>query len=171
MLVESSSVTPRSARFHPAVQDVIRGLGAQPNVTNVESPFASGNTRRVSSYGRSALVEFDIRGKSEDAQDKVEPILAAVANAERARPQFTIEEFGGGRVSKGISDHFGKDLLKAGAISLPVTLGILLLTFGAFQSREARRKRRRRNSASGRSPPPGWEHRRSRGRSARATWS
>ena len=70
---------------------------------------------RVSSDGHSALVEFDIRGKSEDAKDKVEPILAAVAAAQQARPQFTIEEFGGGSVNKGISDQFGKDLVKAGS--------------------------------------------------------
>jgi uncharacterized membrane protein YdfJ with MMPL/SSD domain len=132
VLVESSSLTAASARFHAAVQDVIRRLRAQPNVTNVESPFATGNSGRISSDGRSALVQFDIRGKSEDAQDKVEPILATVANAQSAHPEFTIEEFGGGSVSKGISDQFGKDLLKAGAISLPVTLGILLLTFGAL---------------------------------------
>jgi RND superfamily putative drug exporter len=132
VLVQSSSLTAASARFHAAVRDVIRRLDAQPNATNVESPFAAGNAGRISSDGHSALVQFDIRGKSEDAQDKVEPILATVANAQSAHPQFTIEEFGGGSVSKGISDQFGKDLLKAGAISLPVTLVILLLTFGAL---------------------------------------
>ncbi len=87
---------------------------------------------RISSDGHSALVEFDIRGKSEDAKDKVEPILAAVADAQGASPQFTIAEFGGGSANKAINDQFGKDLLKAGAISLPVTLVILLLTFGAL---------------------------------------
>ena len=132
VLVESSSLTARSAPFHAAVQDVIRRLGAQPNVANVESPFATGNAGRISDDGRAALVQFDIRGKSEDAQDKVAPILATVANAQSAHPQFTIEEFGGGSVNKGISDQFGKDLLKAGALSLPVTLAILLLTFGAL---------------------------------------
>ena len=81
-------------------------------------------------------------------------------NAQRARPQFTIEEFGGGGVPKGTSDRFAKDLLKAGAISLPVTLGILLLTFEAFQSREAPPTEQRFWA---RSPPPGLEHRRSRG--------
>jgi uncharacterized membrane protein YdfJ with MMPL/SSD domain len=132
VLVQSSSLTARSAQFHATVGDVIRRLEAQPNVTNVESPLAPGNTGRVSSDGRSALVQFDIRGKSEDAQDKVEPILATVANAQSAHPQFTIEEFGGGSVNKGISDQFGKDLVKAGLLSIPVTLGILLLTFGAL---------------------------------------
>jgi RND superfamily putative drug exporter len=132
VLVQSSSLTARSPQFHAAVGDVIRRLQAQRNVTNTSSPFAPGSAGRVSADGRSALVEFDIRGKSDDAQDKVEPILAAVAAAQRARPEFTIEEFGDGSVSKGISDQFGKDLVKAGVISLPVTLGILLLTFGAL---------------------------------------
>jgi uncharacterized membrane protein YdfJ with MMPL/SSD domain len=132
VLVQSSSLTAQSARFHAAVRDVIRGLQAQPNVSNITSPFAAGNEGRVSSDGHSALVEFDIRGKSDDAQDKVAPILATVADAQDAAPEFTIEEFGDGSVAKGISDQFGKDLEKAGVISLPVTLGILLLTFGAL---------------------------------------
>jgi len=132
VLVQSSSLTAASARFHAAVQDVVRRLKAQPNATNIESPFALGNGGRISSDGHSALVQFDIRGKSEDAKDKVEPILAAVADAQDASPEFTMAEFGGGSANKAINDQFGKDLLKAGAISLPVTLGILLLTFGAL---------------------------------------
>jgi RND superfamily putative drug exporter len=132
VLVQSASLTAKSAEFRAAVQDVIRRLEAQSSVTNIESPLAAGNADRVSGDGHSALVQFDIRGKADDAMDKVKPILATVADAEQAHPQFTIEEFGGGSVSKGISDQFGKDLLKAGALSLPVTLGILLLTFGAL---------------------------------------
>jgi uncharacterized membrane protein YdfJ with MMPL/SSD domain len=132
VLLQSSSLTATSARFHAAVEDVIRRLEAQPNVTNIDSPFAPGNTGQVSSNGHSALVEFDIRGKSEDAKDKVGPILATVADAQRASPQFTIAEFGGGSANKAINEQFGKDLLKAGALSLPVTLVILLLTFGAL---------------------------------------
>ena len=132
VLVQNTSLAATSAQFRAAVQDVISRLKAQPNVTNIVSPFAAGSAGRVSSDGHSALVQFDIRGKSEDAQDKVEPILATVADARQAHPRFTIEEFGGGSVAKGISDQFGKDLLKAGALSLPLTLGILLITFGAL---------------------------------------
>ena len=132
VLVQSTALTASSAEFRSAVQDVIRRLEAQSNVTNIDSPFAAGNTGRVSSDGHSALVQFDIRGKLDDAQDKVAPMLSAVAAAQQAHPQFTIAEFGDGSVAKGISDQFGKDLLKAGALSLPVTLGILLLTFGAL---------------------------------------
>jgi uncharacterized membrane protein YdfJ with MMPL/SSD domain len=132
VLVQSPALTARSEQFQAAVRDVIQRLRVQRNVTNITSPFAAGNEGRVSDDGHSALVQFDIRGKSEDAKDKVAPILATVASAERTAPGFTIEEFGDGSVAKGINDQFGKDLEKAGVISLPVTLGILLLTFGAL---------------------------------------
>jgi uncharacterized membrane protein YdfJ with MMPL/SSD domain len=132
VLVQSATLTARTPQFRAAVQDVLRRLQAQPNVMSLDSPFAPGNAGRVSADVHSALVQFDIRGKPDDAMDKVDPILATVAAAEQAHPGFTIEEFGGGSVSKGISEQFGKDLLKAGALSVPVTLGILLLTFGAL---------------------------------------
>ena len=45
VLVQSSSLTAASARFHAAVQDVVRRLEAQPNVTNIDSPFAPGSAR------------------------------------------------------------------------------------------------------------------------------
>src|SRR5437762_5793342 len=80
VLHQSSSLTATSARFHATVQDVVRRLAAQPNVTNIDSPFAPGNAGQLSSDGHSALVEFDIRGKSDDAKDKVKPILATVAD-------------------------------------------------------------------------------------------
>jgi RND superfamily putative drug exporter len=132
VLVQSSALTASSPKFRAAVQDVMRRLDAQPNATNVESPFAPGSAGRVSSDGHSALVQFDLRGKAEDAQDRIDPILAAVADARESNPQFTIDEFGGGSVAKEINKQFGKDLLKAGALSLPVTLGILMIVFGAL---------------------------------------
>src|SRR5947207_12107276 len=49
VLLQSSSLTATSARFHAAVQDVVRRLQAQPNVTNIDSPFASGNAGQLSS--------------------------------------------------------------------------------------------------------------------------
>jgi uncharacterized membrane protein YdfJ with MMPL/SSD domain len=132
VLVQSASAVASSAEFRAVVQDVVRRLEAQPNVTNVDSPFAPGSGGKVSGDRHSALVEFDIRGDAEDAADKVAPIEATLAKAESTNPQFTIAEFGDGSANKAISDQFGKDLLKAGELSLPVTLGILLLTFGAL---------------------------------------
>jgi uncharacterized membrane protein YdfJ with MMPL/SSD domain len=132
VLVQSSSLTAASPRFRAAVRDVLRQLESQPNATNIESPYAPGNAGRISRDGRSALVDFDVRGDSDDAADKIDPIVDAVAAAQRSHPEFTIEEFGGATANQAIQDQFGKDLLKAGALSLPLTLIILLLTFGAL---------------------------------------
>src|SRR3954465_1560977 len=132
VLVQSASAVASSPAFRAVVRDVVRRLEAQPNVKNVDSPLAAGNADRVSADGHSALVQFDIRGELEDAADKITPIEATLAKTASANPQFTVAEFGDGSANKAISDQFGKDLLKAGVISLPVTLGILLLTFGAL---------------------------------------
>ena len=89
VLVQSASAVASSAEFRAVVQDVVRRLEAQPNATNVDSPFASASGGKVSADGHSALVEFDIRGKLEDAADKVTPIEATLAKAASANPQFT----------------------------------------------------------------------------------
>jgi len=108
VLVQSRSLTAAQLRFRAAVQDVIRRLDAEPVVTNIRSPYAPGNRGQVSNDRRSALVDFDIRGDSDDAADKIDPVLATVERAQQAHPQLTIEEFGGASADKAINDQFGK---------------------------------------------------------------
>jgi uncharacterized membrane protein YdfJ with MMPL/SSD domain len=132
VLIQSPSLRATSPQFRSAVDEVVRRLEAQPDVINIESPFAAGNQGQISGDRRSVLVDFDIRGDSNDAADKVDPIVAAVAAAQRGHPGLTIEEFGGATANQAINEQFGKDLLKAGLLSLPLTLLILLLTFGAL---------------------------------------
>ena len=86
----------------------------------------------VSQDGRAVLVDFAIRGDKDKAVDKVQPVLDAVAAAQRAHPGLYIGEFGDASSQKGVETAYGKDLSKAGELSLPITLGILVLTFGAL---------------------------------------
>jgi uncharacterized membrane protein YdfJ with MMPL/SSD domain len=86
----------------------------------------------VSPDGRAVLVDFAIRGDKDKAVDKVQPVLDAVAAAHRAHPGLYIGEFGDASSQKGVETAYGKDLSKAGELSLPITLGILVLTFGAL---------------------------------------
>ncbi len=51
---------------------------------------------------------------------------------QRAHPGFVIGEFGDASAQKGVETAFGDDLGKAGTLSLPITLIILVLTFGAL---------------------------------------
>ena len=96
-------------------------------VKNVESP-----TARVSKDRHSALVQFDIKGDPEKAGDKIDPVLAAVAAAQRANPSCEIEQFGDASADKELDASFEEDLQKAEKLSLPVTLVILLIAFGAL---------------------------------------
>ena len=55
-----------------------------------------------------------------------------MAAAQAAHPGFFIGEMGDASAPKAVIDQYGKDLGKAGMLSLPITLIILLVTFGAL---------------------------------------
>ena len=59
--------------------------------------------------------------------------MAQVEAAQRANPDFRIESFGTS-ADKELEAVFMNDLKKAGALSLPITLVILLLVFGSLMA-------------------------------------
>ena len=101
-------------------------------VKNVRSPLARGNAGQIAKDGRAVLVNFDIRGDKDKAVDKIEPVIQTVAAAQQAHPGFVIGEFGDASAQKGVETAYGDDLGKAGTLSLPITLLILVLTFGSL---------------------------------------
>jgi uncharacterized membrane protein YdfJ with MMPL/SSD domain len=116
--------------------DVVRRIQATGDAANVRSPFAPGNTGQISENGRSALVTFEVKGTAGDAQykkvDKVEPLMAATAAAARANPSLRIEQFGDASVQRSLEKSINADLKKATKLSLPITLAILVIAFGAL---------------------------------------
>jgi RND superfamily putative drug exporter len=132
VLIQSSSAQAGTPAFDAAVADVVSRVSKIADVQNVQSPLDSGNADLVSQDGHSALVQFDIRGEKEDAADKVGPVLDGVAAAQQAHPDFTIGEFGDASAEKGVVEAYDEDLGKAGALSLPITLIVLVLTFGSL---------------------------------------
>jgi uncharacterized membrane protein YdfJ with MMPL/SSD domain len=132
VLVQSNTLVASDAAFRSAVQDVVSRVSGQGAVMNVRSPLEAENAGQIAEDGHAALVQFDIRGDSDDAADKIDPVVAAVADVQRAHPQLFIGEFGDASIDKEIEGAFGDDLKKAGILSLPVTLIILLLVFGAL---------------------------------------
>ena len=132
VLVQSKTATVGDASFRAAVDDVVRTVSAQPAVARVRSPLDSANRTQVSDGGHSALVQFEIRGDEDKAMDKVAPVLAAVANVQSAHPDFKVAEFGEASANHVLSQTVGDDFKRAEYSSLPVTLIILLLAFGAL---------------------------------------
>jgi uncharacterized membrane protein YdfJ with MMPL/SSD domain len=118
--------------FRAAVQDTAARLAAAEDVRDVESPFAKGNAGQISEDGRSALVNFKVPGDMEQAEQRVDSSLAAVAAAQKTHPGMRIEQFGDASAAKALNASFEKDFQRAETLSLPITLLILIVAFGAL---------------------------------------
>src|SRR5262249_13448748 len=132
VLVQSRRLATSSPRFAAAIEDVYRRVSAIPAVTNVRSPLERANADQVSDDGRSAIGRFEIRGDPDKAADKIEPVLAAVEKAKDAHRGLFIGEFGQASADKGIGDSISKDFVRAGLLSVSVTILILVIAFGAL---------------------------------------
>ncbi len=132
VLIQSTGKTVGEAPFNAAIRDVARTVAAIPQVKQTRSPLTSGNGDLVSSDRHSALVTLKLRTtdqlKARVLDAPVEKALTAVA---ARHPGIAVEEFGV-NADKQLNDAVGKDFLKAGVFSVPVTLIILLIAFGAI---------------------------------------
>ncbi|MFE2710938.1 MMPL family transporter [Streptomyces mirabilis] len=126
---KDASVKATDADFRAAVTAVVKAVEGTGKVTDVTSPY---DTKTISRDGRSALVQFDMRGDAETAGDRVEPVLNAVKGVQKDHGGLRIEEIGGASMQKTFSDAFGDDFKKAEYSAVPVALGILLIAFGAL---------------------------------------
>ena len=131
VLIQSDSLTVKDAAFVAAVDDVVAKVTALDAVTNVQSPLDPENAGQIGQGGKAVLVEFDITGDPDDATTKIDPVVAAVDDAKAAHPDLFIGSFGVS-ADKEIEGAFMDDLKKAGLLSIPVTLIILIVVFGAL---------------------------------------
>ncbi|MEU6596559.1 MMPL family transporter [Streptomyces flaveolus] len=131
VLIQSKdgAVKATSPQFRAAVADVVGAVEGTGKVAAVTSPY---DTHTVSRDGRSALVQFDLRGDAETAADRIEPVLKAVAGVQKDHGTLRIEEIGGASMQKQYKDAFGDDFQQAEYSAVPVALGILLIAFGAL---------------------------------------
>jgi RND superfamily putative drug exporter len=132
VLVQSETLQADAPAFVAAVREVVETLTAQDAVVNIRSPLDAENAGQISKDGRSALVDFQIRGDADSAAQKIDPVLEAVAGVQAAHPELFIGEFGDASVDKQLEGSFMSDLEKAGLYSVPVTLIILIVVFGAL---------------------------------------
>jgi RND superfamily putative drug exporter len=120
--------------FRSAVDDVSRRLRAIDGVAAVSQPYGSDRRSAVSAAGDALLLTFEIPGDPDDARvaETVDATLAATAGAQKAHGGVRIEQSGSGSTEKEVEALFGSDLSKAGTTSLPITLVVLLIAFGAL---------------------------------------
>ncbi len=124
---------PHGQRFRAAVAEVEARLGRLGFVRELQGPYEPGGAGQVSHDGRSALVQFRIpETPSIDPEQKVGAALAATRAAAHDHPRLRIVEVGDASAEKAISDSLGADFAKAETTSLPITLLILVVVFGAL---------------------------------------
>jgi len=125
VLIQSSSARAGTPAFDAAVKDVVAGVSKTAAVQNVR-------TTTVAKDKHAALVEFEIRGDKNTAGDRLGPVLKSVDKAQGAHPGLFIGEFGGASAAKAVDTAFADDLKSAGLFSVPLTLIILVVAFGAL---------------------------------------
>ena len=132
VLIQSKTRTFDDPAFKSVVQDTI--VAVQPHravFTNLKSPLDPRNRTQVSDDGHTALVEFTMKGTDEEAKKVIDPVVKATDGVQAKHPDFYVSEAGSISTGKALDKLFNSQLASAGERSIPLTLLILVLVFGA----------------------------------------
>ncbi|WP_210492652.1 MMPL family transporter [Patulibacter sp. SYSU D01012] len=111
---------------------LVARLRRVPQVAAVQGPRGPQGAQLRRDGGRTALVRLTLRGDPDDAGDHVGPVLDAVAAVGKAAPGVRLDQVGDGSMSRATDDIVAEDLRRAELLSLPVTLLVLVIAFGAL---------------------------------------
>jgi RND superfamily putative drug exporter len=126
ILFRSGSLEVADPAYRSALQDAIAPLESDPRVTSVATPYDPGRSAQVSRDGRQALVVVQLRDPESVAQHYYPALRRAV------RPSgLTVTFTGPLPVQAAFNSTLESDLQRAEFVSLPVSLVLLLLIFGA----------------------------------------
>jgi RND superfamily putative drug exporter len=128
--VENVLITARGGTLDPgaakaAAADAAAELRSVTGVASVGEPVAARD-------GSALLVPITMSGDAETASDRVQPLRDATARVQEGHPQLRVEQVGSPSIGKALDDTLGEDFKRAELLSLPVTLAILIIAFGAL---------------------------------------
>ncbi|GAB3521717.1 MMPL family transporter [Phytohabitans suffuscus] len=108
-----------------AAADAIARMRATAGVAKVDDAVPARD-------GSALLIGITMTGDPDTASDRLQPLEETTSALQRAHPQVRIEEVGGPSIGKALDDTLGADFKRAELLSLPVTLAILIVAFGAL---------------------------------------
>ena len=114
-----------------AASQVAVALATQPKYAiDIQTPLSANGKSLVSADGRSALVTFRVPGNVADVDTATTANQHAVAAVQARYPSLRIAESGDASIQQAVNNalNFGK----AEATSVPITLILLLVVFGAL---------------------------------------
>ena len=131
VLIQSASSTTDDPEFQALIAETERTLTETKHVEHVQSPLNS-EGGSISEDGHSAFVQFEVEGGEKNVDANLEASQTAVTGLQDSNPEFSVAQFGGGSANQAINETLGSDVGKAGMLSLPITLLILLVALGAL---------------------------------------
>ena len=132
VLIQSKTLTASDPAFRAVIADAVRTLDGFPQVEKLKSPLQADNEGQVSDDRHSALIQFSPKGNYDKAVSYIDTITAATEKLQNAHPDFVVVEAGSASTGKALDEMFTSQLARAGLISIPLTLIILLVVFGSL---------------------------------------
>jgi uncharacterized membrane protein YdfJ with MMPL/SSD domain len=132
VLVQSKMRTVADPSFRVTVNDVIGTVKGNPAIKNLKSPLDPKNADQVAKNRRTVIVTWNMKGKAEVAKKKIDAIEASIAKIGDRHPGFYVGEAGSISSGKALDKMFTDQLKTAGERSIPITIVVLLLVFGAL---------------------------------------
>jgi uncharacterized membrane protein YdfJ with MMPL/SSD domain len=132
VLVQSSSKTVGDPQFRSTVNQVIETVKSNSAIKNVKSPLDGAHPDQVSKDRHTAMVTWEMKGTYDDAKAKIDAVEAAVTKVGDRHPSFYVGEAGSVSSQKALDKMFNDQLKTAGERSIPITIIVLLLVFGAL---------------------------------------
>ena len=129
VLVESRTRRAEDPEFRAVVNEAIVALERFPEVTELQSPFAPDNAGQISKDGHAVLIQFTPNGTYDEAVRYIDSLTEATAQVQESNPDFYVGQAGSTSTGKALEEMFTSQLARAGLLSIPLTLIILLLVF------------------------------------------
>jgi uncharacterized membrane protein YdfJ with MMPL/SSD domain len=131
-VVQSSKSTVDAPAFRAVIGDVARAVKPFGTVHNLRYPTPGADHGQVSRDGHTALVEWDMAGTLDQAENRIDPLERAVTSVAARHPNFYVGEAGAVSSDKALNNLFNQQVGDAGIRSVPLTLLILVLVFGSL---------------------------------------
>jgi RND superfamily putative drug exporter len=125
VLVTSDEHAAGEPAFRAVLTDVARALAAGDGVSAAQAPL-------VSADGHAAVVHYELADADGNAASRVQPVLDSLAAVEERHAGFRVEAFGDASVQHAVEETIMADFTRAEYTAVPVTLGILVVVFGAL---------------------------------------
>ena len=129
--IESVLVSSGNARSTGAAVTALEIRARRlPSVASVQGPRDMPALSRAG--GRQQLVQVQLRGDPDNSDKHVGPLQGVVASVAASHPGTTLQEAGEASGGHAVNQVVNNDLSHAELVSLPITLIILIVAFGAL---------------------------------------